>query len=680
MAESSGSDKADGAQPAAPQTRLDVNPAGAVFISYASSDVAVADAVVAALERHGVACWIAPRDVKAGALYADAIVRAISDAKALVLVLSENSVASAHVSREVERASSKRRPLIALRIDDASLSPALEYFLGESHWVDARAGAMDAALAKLIAAIREPERNAAGIIPAVAAVTSAGTATAPPPKSRRIRILLPAGITVAAVVLAALLADKFWQAKHVAVQPPMAAATNITSDRSIAVLPFTDMSEKKDQEYFADGMAEEVIDLLARLPGIRVIGRTSSFQFKAKTEDLRVIGRALGAAYVVEGSVRKSGDRIRVTAQLIGAQDGSHVWSETYDEPSDDVLKVQDRIATGLVRALQVTVGADESGPTPTLKSSEAYDLYLRGRHAIDQWDQAGFEAAEEYFHQALELDPTAARSAEWLATAQLYRAIWGFVPVHEGFERARLSAQRALKLNPRSGTAHAVLASINSDFDWDWPAADRECEQALALEPRNPTVVGDAGFARSAFAQPEESARLIAAALTLDPLNGTWHEVLGQMRYRAGRLVEAEAELHKALEISPTYAEAHFFLGQVLLAKGEPDAALAAMQQEVPESGRDTGLAIAYQALGRRAESDRALARQTTEHASDAAYEIAQAHAYRAELDQAFAWLDRAYIQKDVELYWIKGDPLLRNLEGDARYKAFLRKMNLPD
>jgi tetratricopeptide (TPR) repeat protein len=428
-------------------------------------------------------------------------------------------------------------------------------------------------------------------------------------------------------------------------------------------------------------MAEEVIDLLAKLPPvIRVIGRTSSFQFKGKTEDLRVIGRTLGAAYVVEGSVRKSGDRIRVTAQLIGAQNGSHVWSETYDEPSDDVLKVQDRIAMGLVRALQVTVGADELGAPPALKSSEAYDLYLRGRHAIDQWDRAGFEAAEEYFRQALELDPTAARTAEWLATAQLYRAIWGFVPPHQGFERARLSALRALKLNPRSGTAHAVLASINTDYDWDWPTADRECEQALALEPRNPNVVGDAGFARSAFAQPDDSARLVSAALALDPLNGTWHEYLGQMRYRAGRLAEAEAELHKALEISPTYAEAHFFLGQVLLAKGEPDAALVAMQQEVPESGRDTGLAIAYHALGRKAESDRALARQTAEHASDSAYEIAQAHAYRAELDQAFVWLDRAYIQKDVELYWIKGDPLLKNLENDPRYKIFLRKMKLTE
>ena len=652
-----------------------------VFISYASQDAAVAAALVEALERCGIVCWIAPRDVKAGALYADAIVRAISGAKAFVLVLSESATASSHVGKEIERAASKKRPIIVLRIDAAPLTPAFEYFLSESQWIEAQSGTNEAAHAKLIDAIREPDRTAPTNIPAATPGTSAGKVSGPQPKSRRNWVLLAAGLAVVALAIVALLTDRFWLAKRVTVAQSTSVATNAVGDKSIAVLPFTDMSENKDQEYFADGMAEEVIDLLAKLPPvIRVIGRTSSFQFKGKTEDLRVIGRTLGTAYVVEGSVRKSGDRIRVTAQLIGAQDGSHVWSETYDEPSDDVLKVQDKIATGLVRALQVTVGADELSAPPALTSSEAYDLYLRGRHAIDQWDRAGFEAAEEYFRQALQLDPTAARTAEWLATAQLYRAIWGFVPPHQGFERARLSAQRALKLNPRSGIAHAVLASINADYDWDWPSADRECEQALALEPRNPNVVGDAGFARSAFAQPEESARLVTAALALDPLNGTWHEYLGQMRYRAGRLAEAEAELHKALEISPTYAEAHFFLGQVLLAKGEPDAALVAMQQEVPESGRDTGLAIAYHALGRKAESDRALERQTAEHASDSAYEIAQAHAYRAELDQAFVWLDRAYIQKDAELYWVKGDPLLKNLENDPRYKVFLRKMKLPE
>ena len=657
-------DRAESETPGSPATST-AGPARLLFISYASHDAEVAQKVCSALEAAGFPCWLAPRDVKPGAQYADAIVGAINEAKAVVLVLSGGAVASSHVGREVERAASKHKKIIAFRIDAASLSRALEYFLGESQWIDVPALGMTAALAKLAEAVGQGPANRAQQIPATKRTT----------RTKK-RIAIAAAILVC-VGAAAALGLHFWSYNHRGAQPATPAAI---TDKSIAVLPFTDMSEKKDQEYFADGMSEEILDLLAKLPGIRVIGRTSSFQFKGKNEDLRTIGSTLGAAYIVEGSVRKSGERIRVTAQLIGAQDGSHVWSETYDEPSDEVLKMQDEIATELVRALQVTVGADDLAAPPVLKSSEAYDFYLRGRHAIDQWNRTGFEAADGYFQQALEIDPTSARAAEWLATSHLYRAIWGFVPPREGFERARLSAQRALKLNPRSGTAHAVLASINTDYDWDWPAADRECAQALALEPHNPNVIGDAGFARSAFAQPDESVRLIAAAIALDPLDATWHEVLGQMRYRAGRLAEAEAELHKALDISPMYAEAHYFLGQVLLAKGEPKAALDVMQQEVPESGRNTGLAIAYHALGNRAESDRALARQTKEHENDSAYEIAQARAYRGELDEAFAWLDRAYTQKDVELYWIKGDPLLKNLENDPRYKILLRKMKLPE
>jgi tetratricopeptide (TPR) repeat protein len=214
--------------------------------------------------------------------------------------------------------------------------------------------------------------------------------------------------------------------------------------------------------------------------------------------------------------------------------------------------------------------------------------------------------------------------------------------------------------------------------YDWDWPAAERESQRALALDPRNAFVVGNVGFARSAFAPAEESARLMSAAVALDPLNATWHELLAQMRYRAGRLTEAEAEMRKALDLTPTYAEGYFYLGQILLAERQLDASLIAMGQETPENGRDTGLAIVYHALGRRTESDLALARLVKQHSGDAAYEIAQAHAYRAELDQAFQWLDRAYSQKDVELYWVKGDPLFKNLVADPRYSAFLRKMKL--
>src|SRR5882762_10173353 len=263
-----------------------------VFISYASQDAAVGAALVEALERHGVACWIAPRDVKAGAQYADAIVRAISGARAFVLVLSETSIASSHVSREIERAASKERPIIALRIDAAPLTPSLEYFLSESQWVEARAGNIDAAYRKLIDAIREPARAAPETPVAIAPGTPALH-----PRSRRNRILFAAGLAVIAA-LVALLTDKVWLANHAAPEKQTTATTNVMSDKSIAVLPFTDLSEKKDQEYFADGIAEEVLDRLAKVPGLRVVGRASSFQFKGKNTDPASIGTALGVAYL----------------------------------------------------------------------------------------------------------------------------------------------------------------------------------------------------------------------------------------------------------------------------------------------------------------------------------------------------------------------------------------------
>jgi hypothetical protein len=239
-----------------------------VFISYASQDAAVATALVETLERHGVACWIAPRDVEVGARYADAIVRAIGGAKAFVLVLSEGAIASSHVGKEVERASSKRRPIFALRIDAAPLTPALEYFLSESQWVEAQTRNMEPAYTKLIGAIRKSAPTSLGIIPAV--TPSAGAASAAHPKRRRNRILFAAGFAVVAVAVAALLADKLWLSKHVtterpaaAVAPAIPAPAAAVSDKSVAVLPFVDMSEKKDQEYFADGMAEEVLDRMA---------------------------------------------------------------------------------------------------------------------------------------------------------------------------------------------------------------------------------------------------------------------------------------------------------------------------------------------------------------------------------------------------------------------------------
>jgi TolB-like protein len=346
---------------------------GDAFISYASQDSAVANSIVENLEQHGLKCWIAPRDVKPGAQYADAIVRAINDAKSVVLVMSVSAVASPHVGKEIERGSSKRKPIIAFRIDAAPLNHALEYFLSESQWIDVPQLGMTAALTKLAEAVGHVSALSPQLAPPVAAPARPSGGV----KNRAVIVVAAAVIGVGAAVAIGI---HFWPTDHGGVRSPAVA---VISDKSIAVLPFTDMSEKKDQEYFADGMAEEIIDLLVKVPGLKVISRTSSFQFKGKAQDLRSIATQLGVAYVLEGSVRRSGDRLRVTAELIDSRDGTHVFSQTYDRDLSDVLKMQDEIAAALVRALQIDLGAAYGHvPRRAPRNTEAYTLYLQAIHA----------------------------------------------------------------------------------------------------------------------------------------------------------------------------------------------------------------------------------------------------------------------------------------------------------
>lgn len=285
-----------------------------MFISYASQDAVVANDIVAILESNVLRCWIAPRNVTPGAHYAESI----------ILVLSDSALVSKHVMKEVERAASKGRPIIALRTVAAPLPPAFEYFLSASQWIDVGSGGVAAVAARLVAAVRCHHYPA----DAGGSRSYSGPPAAGHPVAARRKTWMWAAVVAGASLACALVylvGDGAWRSKRAAGVQPAAAPV---SAKSVAVLPFVDMSEGKDQEYFADGMAEEILDLLASLPGLNVIGRTSSFQFKGKSGDLRTIGARLGAAYVVEGSVRKAAARIRVTAQLIDMRTGMHRWSQ----------------------------------------------------------------------------------------------------------------------------------------------------------------------------------------------------------------------------------------------------------------------------------------------------------------------------------------------------------------
>jgi TolB-like protein/tetratricopeptide (TPR) repeat protein len=632
-----------------------------VFVSCASQDAAVANSIVESLEAHGIKCWMAPRDVKPGAQYADAIVRAINEARSVVLVMSGSAVASSHVGKEIERASSKRKPIIAFRVDAAPLNHALEYFLSESQWIDVKALGMPAALARLKEAVGQGGATSSQTI--TAGKRAVGTKT---------------GIAVAAVVVIAVgLGFYFWKSNHGAAQAP--AVTAIT-DKSIAVLPFVDMSEKKDQEYFGDGMAEEVINLLAKVPDLRVPARTSSFYFKSKSTKVPEIARELGVAQVLEGSIRRSGDRIRVTAQLVRADTGYHLWSETYDRPVDDVFKVQDEIANAVVQALQISL---MGGPLTRQKGGtqnlEAYQLYLRGLSENLMNSKAGFEGAREHLQRATELDPDFALAWSALGFTTYSLALLRALPTTEGFEGARQLAQHALRLSPELAEGYYLLGYVHRTYDWDWSAAQVEVDHALALDPNHPRALQLSGQLAATLGRYDEADRKLRAALARDPLNNYFHYNLATTLYRAGRLDEADAEYRKLLAFAPGFSWTRKYLAKTLLVEGKPEAALAMAQQEVDQADRADILPMMLLAVGRRAESDEALKVLIEKYANGDAYFVAMNYAYRGDLELALQWLDRAYRQKEIRFVEIVGEHLFKNLANDPRYKAFLQKMKLP-
>jgi TolB-like protein/DNA-binding winged helix-turn-helix (wHTH) protein/Tfp pilus assembly protein PilF len=522
---------------------------------------------------------------------------------------------------------------------------------------------------QLIAVVKEIEAQPAAPAPAT-------VEPALGPKPRRNRLALIAVFVVVLVAVGWLLATKFW----IAQPKPTSITAAVVAERSIAVLPFVDMSEKKDQEYFGDGMAEEIIDLLTKVPDLRVPGRTSSFYFKGKQTKVPDIARELSVTNVLEGSIRRSGTRIRVTAQLVRADTGYHLWSETYDRPLDDIFKVQDDIANAVVQALQITL---MGGPLTRQKGGtqnlEAYQLYLRARNSVGQNTVQSLTAAREDFDRAIKLDPDFGLAWAELSRETLLLTNNGVFSPREGYERARQQAQHALLLSPDVSEAHSTLANVYRNYDWDWAASAAEVRLALASDPTNPTALMRAGQLAYTLGHWDDAERQLSLALVRDPLNTIVIVSLGIAQYSAGRFADADATYRRLLELAPDFSLGRSLLGKTLLAEGKPEAALA-MLREDDEFARQGYLAIVLQAAGRQAESDEALKVLITKFADTKAYFVAMTYAYRDDRDLAFQWLERAHEQRDQAFREFVGERLFKNIEDDPRYKAFLRKMNLPD
>jgi serine/threonine protein kinase/Flp pilus assembly protein TadD len=446
---------------------------------------------------------------------------------------------------------------------------------------------------------------------------------------------------------------------------------------TIAVLPFIDMSPNKDQEYFSDGLSEELLNVLAKYPKLRVTSRTSSFSFKGKNVDLKTIAAKLNVKHILEGSVRRSGKNLRITVQLINVESDAHLWSETYDGTMDNIFAVQETISHSVAEALKIVLLREETVTQKREPNPEAYNAYLLGKYFSAQRENS--EKGIRYFQHALAIDSNYAPAWVELSVIHTDQANSGSVPVGTGYEQARREAEKALGLDPNLGSAHLQIGWIKRRYDWDWSGADECYQRALKLDAGNARVVSAAAGLARTLGRFDESVRLMRRSVELNPVSASWHFNLGLNASSAGMLDESQAAFEKCLELNPQFPNGHSALGLAILLKGKPDSALAKIMRETEPDWKLHGLALTYHALGKKKESDNALAELIKGFQNDDACQIAEIYAYRGETDKAFEWLERAYNQRDGGLASIKGNPLLQNIKKDPRYAAFLKKMKLP-
>lgn len=444
--------------------------------------------------------------------------------------------------------------------------------------------------------------------------------------------------------------------------------------RSIAVLSFVNMSDDASNEYFSDGLSEELLNLLAKIPELRVTSRSSAFAFKGEKIDIPVVAKKLNVANILEGSVRKSGNQVRITAQLIDASSDAHLWSETYDRSLDNIFAIQDEIAAAVVEKLKVSL----LGDVPVVHETDprAYALYLQARHLRRQRTTQSLQQAETLLQQVFAIEPENAAAWDELAAVYMYGASLGLRPFPEAYSLAREATHKALAINPDYAPALASLSFITKIIDHDLAAAAKHLERALQLEPANTGIIGTAALLSGSLGRLDEATALNEFIVSRDPVSPAVHSNLGINYNAAGRWDDAIDSFNTVLTLNPGYSFTMYKIGIALLQKGEPQSALEAMQQEDSVWGT-IGLAMIYQALGQAAESDAALAELIDQHGQRWAYNIAYIHAYRGDADGAFKWLDNAIEFKDSGLSEILGEPLFANLYDDPRWLPFLQKIN---
>src|SRR6266478_1763606 len=655
----------------------------AVFLSYASQDADAARRICEALRGAGIEVWFDQSELRGGDVWAQKIRQQIRDCALFVPIISANTASRGEgyfrlewglADHRTHMMARNRTLIVPVCVDTTPDAGAdvPESFL-RVQWTRLPGGETPAAFCQRIATLLgmpaavAPAPPGAGPPPPAAAPTRMTTVPT--------RLRLIAVIAVAAGLLAALIAWQLWRmftGTPTARGPALAGAAAFGAEKSIAVLPFADMSEKHDQEYFSDGLAEELIDVLTRIPNLRVPARTSSFSFKGKATTIGEIAHTLGVTHVLEGSVRKSGEHLRITAQLVRADNGFHLWSQTYDRSVRDIFAVQDDIAHAVAEQLKITLlGADAATPKQTT-SSEAHNLYLQARYLTDRDTPADLDHAVLLYQQALALDPNYAPAWAWLAFCHVRRVGQGLDTTGAGFTKVTTAARRAIAIDPKLPEAYIMLAAAHMQYDLDWAAAADALSKTLALDPNNAQAQQFQGHLTVATGRMSDAVAHFRRAVDGDPLNLLHRKYLGRALHYAHHNAEAAAVLRQAIGLNAQFPGLHYELGRALLMAGEPQAARAAFEAEADPSWRRFGTPLGYLVTHHEQEAQAALAALAAQSVGSE-FQVAETYAFFGQTEKSLEWLERARTLHDPGLIWSRRDPLIVSIMTDPRYDAWI-------
>jgi TolB-like protein/Flp pilus assembly protein TadD len=661
---------------------------GAVFISYASQDTDAAVRICEALQAFGVDVWLDKSALMGGDAWDAQIKKRIHDCALFMPVISAhtNSRAEGYFRGEWNLAT---RRLLNMAQDAPFIVPVVidgtreadarvpdEFFQAQWTWLPNGETPPEFAqhVRRLLTGESTPVHHTRPGQPSEIASGSRG--------KRRVRATW---VAVSAMLLV-LGGGAAWYLLRAA-DPSLVAKSPVEpagrSEHSIAVLPFVNMSSEPEQEYLSDGVSEQLLHYLAKIPELRVISRSSAFTLKGEQIEVPEIARRFNVTHVLEGSVRKAGNQVRITAQLIEGPTDTHIWSETYDRELKDIFAVQDEIASAVVQQLKLTLLKDDLPARGATTTIEAYNAYLRGRFYWNEGDPTDLEKARQNFERALELDPGYAPAHA--AMADYYSALpfYSSSLPDEVFPKAKAAVARALELDSNLADAHAALAYIRTYYDWDWRDAGKEFELALAIDPNNATLRHRYSRYLSSIGRTDEALVHMQRALELDPLSLIIKANVGIIHYFGRQFDETLRHLRQLAATDPEFPVAHWGIGLALEQTGDIEAALESFQRAADLTKRGTNVLAsmgrAYAASGRPDEAKKIL-QELAVRAKERyvpSYQVALVYAGLNDKDKAFESLESAFEERSTLLTYLKMDPRFDSLRGDPRFKAMLRRLN---